>query len=216
MTATDAKGAQTTSSEYSYTLKDDDTTPPIITFGGSQGTESHKAKQEFTWDVVDPPDPTYPYVSSGVGTVNVVVMQDGNPTPIYNNPAAPAKGSFNFDSYGLGTYTITVTATDADKDCVTATDSDAAKAGPVSRTVKVTNDPPVAEAGPGQRVDEGTLVRFDGGNSYDPEGDPLTYLWDFGDGNTGTGVQPSHTYQDAGAYPVLRTPRRRWRSDFAE
>lgn len=29
-----------------------------------------------------------------------------------------------------------------------------------------------------------------------------SYLWDFGDGNTSTAENPSHTYQDAGTYTV--------------
>ncbi len=29
-----------------------------------------------------------------------------------------------------------------------------------------------------------------------------TYMWDFGDGNSGTGITPSHTYQDIGIYQV--------------
>jgi PKD repeat protein len=46
---------------------------------------------------------------------------------------------------------------------------------------------------------------FDGSGSYDPDGDPLTYLWDFGDGTTGTGVMPTHTYAAAGYYDVCLT-----------
>jgi glucose/arabinose dehydrogenase len=37
-------------------------------------------------------------------------------------------------------------------------------------------------------------VSFDGTGSTDPNGDTLTYSWDFGDGTTGTGPTPRHTY----------------------
>ena len=45
-------------------------------------------------------------------------------------------------------------------------------------------------------------VSFDGSGSRDPEGQALTYLWDFGDGATleTTGPTTSHTYSTAGTY----------------
>ena len=42
-------------------------------------------------------------------------------------------------------------------------------------------------------------VTFDVSAS-DPEGDSLSYEWTFGDGFTGTGASPTHTYQSAGTY----------------
>ncbi|WP_433328361.1 PKD domain-containing protein [Spirillospora sp. CA-294931] len=46
---------------------------------------------------------------------------------------------------------------------------------------------------------------FDGSASRDPDGSISSYSWDFGDGQTGTGVKPSHTYSKAGAYTVKLT-----------
>ena len=37
-------------------------------------------------------------------------------------------------------------------------------------------------------------VQFSSAGSSDPEGQPLTYAWDFGDGGTSTAASPSHTY----------------------
>ncbi|HEV2147976.1 MAG TPA: DNA/RNA non-specific endonuclease [Longimicrobiaceae bacterium] len=52
---------------------------------------------------------------------------------------------------------------------------------------------------------EGSPVSFDAGASTDPDGDALTYAWDFGDGSTGTGVAPTHSYADNGNYVVKVT-----------
>src|SRR4029077_7911087 len=64
--------------------------------------------------------------------------------------------------------------------------------------------PPVANAG-GPYQSAGT-VTFNGTASSDPQGNiPLTYAWDFGDGTTGTGATPSHTYASYGVYTVTLT-----------
>lgn len=62
------------------------------------------------------------------------------------------------------------------------------------------NGVPTANAGPDQTVMVGQAVNFDGSDSTDPEQQPLTYAWDFGDSATDTTVTPQHTYAAAGVY----------------
>ncbi len=64
------------------------------------------------------------------------------------------------------------------------------------------NSPPVADAGDPYVGTEDVAVAFNGSASSDPENDPLTYSWDFGDGSAGSGVAPSHVYTAGGGYTV--------------
>jgi PKD repeat protein len=79
---------------------------------------------------------------------------------------------------------------------------------PINGTPKAPNStinvPPMADAGPDQIIDEGTLITLDGSRSTDPNGDPLTCTWDPADG-TGllSGCTTTHTYSDDGIYTVV-------------
>ncbi|MGC0271840.1 PKD domain-containing protein [Pseudactinotalea sp. Z1739] len=66
----------------------------------------------------------------------------------------------------------------------------------------VPNVPPVAEF---DHVVEGLQVAFDASGSSDSDGAIVSYEWDFGDGDTGSGVSPSHTYAESGTYQVTLT-----------
>lgn len=46
---------------------------------------------------------------------------------------------------------------------------------------------------------------FDGGSSSDPDGNVVSYAWQFGDGGTGSGETPSHNYAAGGTFPVTLT-----------
>jgi subtilisin family serine protease/PKD repeat protein len=69
-------------------------------------------------------------------------------------------------------------------------------------TVAQSSDAPVASTGGPYHGTRGVPLVFDGAGSWDPDGDPLTYAWDFGDGSTGTGATPPHTYAATGTYTV--------------
>ena len=69
-----------------------------------------------------------------------------------------------------------------------------------------TNQPPVvaAAADPLEGVAP-LLVSFSSEGTSDPEGDPLTYSWNFGDGATSSLPNPTHTYAASGQYTVTLT-----------
>lgn len=93
-----------------------------------------------------------------------------------------------------GTYTVSLTVDDGrDYECSTSVDS-------VSIRV---NTPPVADVGLSLVCCVDTESSFDGSNSYDPDGDILTYSWDFGDGTTDKGVKVSHVYSTPGRYKMV-------------
>ncbi|MFG0261812.1 MAG: PKD domain-containing protein [Novipirellula sp. JB048] len=68
------------------------------------------------------------------------------------------------------------------------------------------NHAPIAVAtSPDLTRDVGETTRFDASGSSDPDGDYLSYVWDFGDGNTDTGITTTHRYSAAGNYTCTLT-----------
>ncbi|TXD84353.1 PKD domain-containing protein, partial [Subsaximicrobium wynnwilliamsii] len=52
-------------------------------------------------------------------------------------------------------------------------------------------------------VDE--VITFNGSGAFSVNGSGATYLWDFGDGNTGSGATATHQYATAGVYDITLT-----------
>jgi PKD repeat protein len=48
-------------------------------------------------------------------------------------------------------------------------------------------------------------VYFDGSESYDPDGNIVSYKWDFGDGTSGSGKSPIHTYTNLATRTAILT-----------
>ncbi len=95
---------------------------------------------------------------------------------------------------GVGNYTVSVTATDALGLSATA-----------NTIVTVAAQAPAANAGGPYTSSVGSPVNFDGSGSVDPQGQTLTYAWDFGDGTMGSGAQQTHLYSTHGAYTATLT-----------
>jgi PKD repeat protein len=52
---------------------------------------------------------------------------------------------------------------------------------------------------------EGQLLSFEGSASSDPDGDTLSYRWDFGDGTISTEANPQHVFDSKGQFTVTLT-----------
>ncbi|MDO9379185.1 MAG: PKD domain-containing protein [Nocardioidaceae bacterium] len=92
-----------------------------------------------------------------------------------------------------GTYQVELTVTD---------DDGAVDVVRRSVTVVAPNAVPIAAF---VSTQAGLTSRFDGGVSTDVDGELAGFAWGFGDGTTGTGATPSHTYGTAGSYDVTLT-----------
>ncbi|MEA2055051.1 MAG: PKD domain-containing protein [Candidatus Thermoplasmatota archaeon] len=71
----------------------------------------------------------------------------------------------------------------------------------ITYPINILNVPPVADAG-SNRIVNNLTVTFNASSSYDPDGAIVGCAWDFGDGNTASGIFKSHTYMGDNVYTV--------------
>lgn len=67
----------------------------------------------------------------------------------------------------------------------------------------IVNNPPIAVIDAEDDALINTDILFDASDSSDAENDPLTFHWDFGDGEESKTQSPRHSYETAGAYTVV-------------
>lgn len=150
--------------------------------------------------------PTVVYGTEGQRmTIDVTASDpDGNPITSLSATQLPPGAAFTTnadrtsgtldwtpDFAQAGVYTVVFNATNTLTD-ITVT----------SIFIANQNGPPVADAGGTYSGIAGTPVYFNGSASFDPDGDPLTFAWHFGDGAAGSGATPMHTYKTGGAFNV--------------
>ncbi len=96
-----------------------------------------------------------------------------------------------------GSYTITL--------CVTDNDSDVSCCGTFAVVTDPDGSPPVCDPNGPYSGSVGEPIQFDGSSSSSPGGTIVAYDWDFGDGATGQGSMPQHTYIAGGVFTVTLT-----------
>jgi PKD repeat protein len=178
---------------------------------GNGGTDS--ATIEIT--VTDPPANRPPTVEAAVdrpaGTAPLDVLftaqgadPDGDELTYswdFGDGSAPVAARRARHVYTAnGTYTATVTASDADGATATAT-VQVVVGNPAG------NQPPTVEAAADRTTGTGPLKVNFSAAGFDPEGDPFTYVWDFGDGHQAASQRVTHTYPSAGTYVAKVTVR---------
>jgi hypothetical protein len=126
-------------------------------------------------------------------------------TPIGSTAISSASDSsestFSFTVDLPGEYTIQIVVTDS---LGTASE-------PYLVLVSTSNSMPVADAGPDQALaNEGITVQLDGSQSFDPDGDPITYAWSITSKppfssaalNDPTAVNPTFVADSLGTYVI--------------
>lgn len=122
---------------------------------------------------------------------------DGNEQMLYEwtfgdgNNAQSMTGTHIYQKEGSYTVTLTVDDTEGMPNSTAS----------FTQTVQVVGAPE-ADAGEDIQACVGERIQFDGSNSSAAEGVINEYRWDFGDGSTGSGVNPGHMYTEAGTYTV--------------
>jgi PKD repeat protein len=109
-------------------------------------------------------------------------------------------------SLGTGTYSIRVKADTLSAVVETNETNNASTRSLTVTTAPGGNNPPIAAASGNPTSGDAPLtVTFSSTGSSDPDGDPLTFSWAFGDNTTGSGAGPSHQYTSAGNYTAVLT-----------
>jgi PKD repeat protein len=117
----------------------------------------------------------------------------------FGDGTAAGTGTNPMHTYGTaGTYTVSLTVNDGKVNSAPSTTNATITAPP-------TNTAPTANAGGPYNGTTGANIAFSGAGSTDPNGDALTYQWEFGDGASASGVSPSHAFASANTYTVTLT-----------
>lgn len=149
-------------------------------------------------------------VNNCTATASVTISVDNPPTVTLNPTSgsicsgesititASGAQSYNWNT-GATTSSITVSPTNQSSYTVIGQNGSCA-GSPVSSTISVIQSPVVTASANPTTINVGGTVSFSSAGSG-----ATSYVWDFGDGNSSTQNNPSHTYSTAGIYTVTLT-----------
>ena len=129
-------------------------------------------------------------------TVKGKVWVDGTPEPTAPNLTGTDSTAAMQSAGGVGVKVTSSSSTTGNRVITVRSYS------VVDPTSAATNQAPVAAF---TATTAGLKATVDGSTSSDPDGTIASYVWDFGDSTTGTGVTASRTYTTAGTYQVKLT-----------
>jgi parallel beta-helix repeat protein len=157
-----------------------DNDPPIANAGGPYFTQVDDLVQFDSAGSYDP-DGTIAFYRWNFGDGSSEILEE-NPTHIYENPMEYQVTLTIIDNDGSSTSTNTFVSVGTQE-----------------------NDPPVAKITFVETAKTGNQIFFDSSQTYDPDGDNLTYLWDFGNGQNSTTDSPVYRYTSSGNYVITLT-----------
>jgi VCBS repeat-containing protein len=146
---------------FTYTPNDDFNGTDSFTYFANDGTSNSNLAATVTITVNPVPDP--PVATDDAYTIDEDTTLDVAAPGVLANDTDPP----NLNFFGTDSFTYLANDGTADSDLAT-----------VTITVNPVVDPPLADAGPDQTVDENTTVTLGGSNSFDTEGETLSYQWD--------------------------------------
>jgi hypothetical protein len=127
-------------------------------------------------------------------------MGDGNFSKWSNYVSSNSTIGVSYTWYEVSNYSVRAIAQDSQG--LNSSWSD-----PITVTVsgEDSGEEPVISISLSNEISTNETIIFDASETFDPDGDIVSYHWDFGDGNVGSNKIQSHVYENPGKYAVKLT-----------